>query len=129
MPASDRRGFTLIELLVVAVILGVLATLAVAKTAATKDKAKLASVKSDLHALQVSQEAHYTTYAAYGTLAQLTSRVRFTLSKGNTATVTATSTGYTGTITNASITKGFKKCQVSVGAGVASTLDGVFVCS
>ncbi len=129
MARNDRRGLTLVELLVVAVIIGILAAIAIPRLSTTKDKAKLAAVKSDLHALQVSQEAHLAAYGTYGTLAQLTTRTRLTLSAGNTAAAAATTSGYTVTVTNASISTGFKKCQVTVGRGSAPTVDGKFICS
>jgi hypothetical protein len=37
--------------------------------------------------------------------------------------------GFTATVSNSSITTGFTKCQVQVGAGAASTVDGVIACS
>jgi prepilin-type N-terminal cleavage/methylation domain-containing protein len=43
-----RKGFTLVELLVITVILGILAAIAIAKFAAAKDEAYIASMKSDL---------------------------------------------------------------------------------
>ncbi|HLG05625.1 MAG TPA: prepilin-type N-terminal cleavage/methylation domain-containing protein, partial [Gemmatimonadales bacterium] len=52
----NRKGFTLIELLIVVVIIGILAAIAIPKFAATKDKAKLASVKTDLRNIMTSQE-------------------------------------------------------------------------
>ena len=55
---SERNGFTLIELLIVVVIIGILAAIAVPKFGATKDKAKLASVKADLRNLVSAQEAY-----------------------------------------------------------------------
>ena len=65
MPRADRKGFTLIELLVVVVILGILASIAIPKFAATKDKAKLATVKSDLKNIMTAQEAYFYDYATY----------------------------------------------------------------
>ena len=77
---SDRKGFTLIELLIVVVIIGILAAIAIPKFAATKDKAKLASVKTDLRNMMTAQEAYFSDYSTYGTFAQLqgaaTSRCR-----------------------------------------------------
>jgi type II secretion system protein G len=126
---GNRKGFTLIELLIVVVIIGILAAIAIPKFAATKDKAKLASVKTDLRNLMTAEEAYFSDYATYGTFAQLQAASAFSLSTGNTGTVTAVASGYTGTVTNSTITSVLDQCQVQVGAGAASTLDGVIVCS
>ena len=56
---SNRKGFTLIELLIVVVIIGILAAIAIPKFAATKDKAKLASVKTDLRNSMTAEEAYF----------------------------------------------------------------------
>lgn len=48
---SRRPGFTLIELLIVVVIIGVLAAIAIPKFGSSKDKAYVASMKSDLRSL------------------------------------------------------------------------------
>ncbi|MGH7585034.1 MAG: type IV pilin protein [Gemmatimonadales bacterium] len=53
----NRKGFTLIELLIVVVIIGILAAIAIPKFAATKQKAYLASMKSDLRNLATAQES------------------------------------------------------------------------
>lgn len=125
----NRKGFTLIELLIVVVIIGILAAIAIPKFAATKDKAKLASIKSDLRNLMTAQEAYFSDNSTYGTLAQLQTASNFGLSGGNNGAAAAVVTGYTATVTNASITGGFTKCTVQVGAGAASTADGVIICS
>jgi prepilin-type N-terminal cleavage/methylation domain-containing protein len=55
-----RKGFTLIELLIVVVIIGILAAIAIPKFANTKEKAYVASMKSDLRNLVTAQEAYYS---------------------------------------------------------------------
>jgi prepilin-type N-terminal cleavage/methylation domain-containing protein len=126
----NRKGFTLIELLIVVVIIGILAAIAIPKFAATKDKAKLASVKTDLRNLMTAQEAYFSDYATYGTFAQLQTASNFTVSAGNgTPAVTPAASGFTATITNSTITSPIDQCTVQVGAGAASTLDGVIACS
>ncbi len=68
----NRKGFTLIELLIVVVIIGILAAIAIPKFATTKDKAKLASVKTDLRNYMTAQEAYFSDKALYGDVAALT---------------------------------------------------------
>ena len=126
---NKTAGFTLIELLIVVVIIGLLATIAIPKFAATKDKAKLASIRSDLRNIMTAQEAYTADYSTFATLAQLQAATNYTFSPGNSAAVAASVTGYSATITNTSITSALDECQVQVGGGVASTLDGVIVCS
>ncbi|HTS88411.1 MAG TPA: prepilin-type N-terminal cleavage/methylation domain-containing protein, partial [Gemmatimonadales bacterium] len=53
----SKKGFTLIELLIVVVIIGILAAIAIPKFANTKQKAIVASMKSDLRNLVTAQEA------------------------------------------------------------------------
>ena len=57
---SNRKGFTLIELLIVVVIIGILAAIAIPKFANTKEKAYVASMKSDLRNLITAQEAYFS---------------------------------------------------------------------
>jgi prepilin-type N-terminal cleavage/methylation domain-containing protein len=125
----NRKGFTLIELLIVVVIIGILAAIAIPKFAATKDKAKLASVKTDVRNFMTAQEAYFSDYATYGTFAQLQTASNFSLSSGNVGAAAAVASGYTATVTNSTITSTIDQCEVQVGAGAASTLDGTIVCS
>ena len=104
--------------------------MAIPKFAATKDKAKLASVKTDLRNLMTAQEAYYSDNATYAPdYAALQTATNNNLSSGNTATVVGTASGFTATVTNSLITSGITQCTVQVGAGAAATVDGVITCS
>jgi prepilin-type N-terminal cleavage/methylation domain-containing protein len=131
MRMSNRKGFTLIELLIVVVIIGILAAIAIPKFAATKDKAKLASVKTDLRNSMTAQEAYFSDFTKYGSFADLQTKSNFTLSAGNTNAGSAGGTaGYAMTFSNPTISTGIKTCTVAVGASAAtSTVDGVIICS
>ncbi|MGH7548613.1 MAG: type IV pilin protein [Gemmatimonadales bacterium] len=61
----NRKGFTLIELLIVVVIIGILAAIAIPKFANTKEKAYIASMKSDLRNLVTAEEAYFADSANY----------------------------------------------------------------
>jgi prepilin-type N-terminal cleavage/methylation domain-containing protein len=54
----NKKGFTLIELLIVVVIIGILAAIAIPKFGNTKEKAYLASMKSDLRNLATYEESY-----------------------------------------------------------------------
>jgi prepilin-type N-terminal cleavage/methylation domain-containing protein len=59
------RGFTLIELLIVVVIIGILAAIAVPKFAATKERAFMGTMKSDLRNLATAQESYFYDHNQY----------------------------------------------------------------
>jgi type IV pilus assembly protein PilA len=61
----NRKGFTLIELLIVVVIIGILAAIAIPKFANTKEKAYIASMKSDLRNLVTAEEAYFADSVKY----------------------------------------------------------------
>jgi prepilin-type N-terminal cleavage/methylation domain-containing protein len=61
----NRKGFTLIELLIVVVIIGILAAIAIPKFANTKEKAYVASMKSDLRNLVNAEEAYFADWTTY----------------------------------------------------------------
>jgi len=129
MTSDNKRGFTIIELLVVVVIIGILAAIAIPKFAMTKDKSRMASVKSDLRNTMTAEEAYFADYSTFGSLSQLQANSNYTLSQGNAGSVTTASNGYTATISNATITSGMTQCTVQSGAGATSGVDGVIICS
>jgi prepilin-type N-terminal cleavage/methylation domain-containing protein len=55
-----REGFTLIELLIVIVIIGILAAIAIPKFGATREKAYVKAMESDLRNLAAQQEIYYS---------------------------------------------------------------------
>ena len=124
----NRKGFTLIELLIVVVIIGILAAIAIPKFAATKDKAKLASVKTDIRNYMTAQEGYFSDFALYGTYAQLGSQQGFRLSAGNSGVGTGTAGGYNIVVTNTSIASSPNACNVLVGTVANVTNDGVIIC-
>ena len=85
----SKKGFTLIELLIVVVIIGILAAIAIPKFANTKEKAYLASMKSDLRNGATYEESYAAdsagTYFSGNGTAQ-----GFTPSQNVTMTATAT---------------------------------------
>lgn len=129
MPQHSKAGFTLIELLIVVVIIGILATIAIPKFAATKDKSKLASVRTDVRNIMTAQEAYWADFGTFATIPQLQSATNYTFSPGNSAAASASASGYTATVTNSTITSTLDECSVQVGGGAASTIDGLVVCS
>jgi type II secretory pathway pseudopilin PulG len=101
----------LIELLVVVLIIGVLAAVAIPKFTGTRDKAYLASMKSDLRNLITVQEAYMSDNNSYATA---TSQLAFAASTGVTVTIGSADTqGWNATATHTATSR---TCAIFVGA-------------
>ena len=137
MSNTTRKGFTLIELLIVVVIIGILAAIAIPKFANTKEKAYLASMKSDLRNMATAEEAYFADFQVYasGTGSNLAgvgtpmAGTGFVPSSG--VTVTATATGGTGWSATSSHSGTAKTCAIYVGVGAVApaTVEGEPKCN
>ena len=135
MRNTIRKGFTLIELLIVVVIIGILAAIAIPKFANTKEKAYLASMKSDLRNMATTEESYfadnqvYVSGSASNTTSGTTSLNGFVPSSGVTLTAAATGgTGWSATTGHSATTK---TCAIFVGVAAVSpaTVEGEPKCN
>ncbi len=107
----SNKGFTLIELLIVVVIIGILAAIAIPKFAATKQKAYIAAVKTDLKNLATVEEgyasSHNGTYlitgVIHGSPPDSLAGFAYTPSAGVTVTLGGVVGGWSATATHASV--------------------------
>jgi prepilin-type N-terminal cleavage/methylation domain-containing protein len=121
---SNKKGFTLIELLIVVVIIGILAAIAIPKFANTKEKAYIASMKSDLRNLVTAQEAYFSDNNSTYSASTGAMGTNFQSSSGVTVTInSSTNTGWTASAKQNSTTK---TCTISLGGG--STQEGTPIC-
>jgi len=137
MRSNLRKGFTLIELLIVVVIIGILAAIAIPKFANTKEKAYLASMKSDLRNMATTQEGYFSDWQVYtgGSASNVggstTSLQGFVPSSGVTITVTAAAgppAGWSATTTHNATSK---TCAIFINttAVAPATVDGEPKCT
>ena len=111
----DNKGFTLIELLIVVVIIGILAAIAIPKFSATREKAFVSAMKSDLKNLASQQEIYYADNYTYTTDV---AALGFSASEGvNMAIGTANATGWAATATHDGTTD---VCDVFYGDAAAT---------
>ena len=118
MPMT-KRGFTLLELVVVVLIIGVLAAIAIPRFASTKDRAYVATMKSDLRNLVTAEESYQSTHGVYTTNGP---NMSFAASTGVTVSIgTADSSGWNATAKhNASS----KTCGIYVGTATPPVSGG-----
>jgi prepilin-type N-terminal cleavage/methylation domain-containing protein len=126
--STRRDGFTLIELLIVVVIIGILAAIAIPKFSSTREKAFLASMKSDLRNLATLQDIYH--HGSYTYSADF-SDIGFIESEGVTVTVSeADGTGWAATSAHA----GYPAQSCSLFNGDATpvapaTVEGQITCT
>jgi type IV pilus assembly protein PilA len=121
---TNRKGFTLIELLIVVVIIGILAAIAIPKFANTKEKAYVASMKSDLRNLVTAQEAYFSDHNSSYANAISSMGTNYRASSGVTVTMgTVTNTGWGASSVHNSTAK---TCYITVGG--TATNEGEPVC-
>jgi prepilin-type N-terminal cleavage/methylation domain-containing protein len=124
MRNTTRKGFTLIELLIVVVIIGILAAIAIPKFANTKEKAYLASMKSDLRNMATVQEGYFSDNQVYtaGTATNRggtqTALSGFVPSAG--VQVVAAATGGTGWSATSAHSATTKTCSIFIGVAAVS---------
>jgi len=96
---TQKQGFTLIEVLIVVVIIGILASIAIPKFTAVREKAFVSAVKADLRNLANLQDVYYNDYYTYTTS---TAAVGYQPSEGVVVTIgEATNTGWSATASHA----------------------------
>ncbi|QJR34343.1 type IV pilin protein [Gemmatimonas groenlandica] len=122
MPALMRRrtGFTIIELLIVVLIIGILASVAIAKFGESKRRAYLTAMKSDLRGLATIAESRYTSDNSYESV------VAPQGSDGVTLTFTGTVSGWSGTATHVGVPGVL--CTIAAGSSLAANAPSEPVC-
>jgi prepilin-type N-terminal cleavage/methylation domain-containing protein len=127
---QQRQGFTLIELLIVVVIIGILASIAIPKFSATREKAFISTMKSDLKNLASQQEIYYNEHFSYA--ATLTD-AEADASDGVTITINENSgTGWAATATHAGIPAeqcGLFHGDAAAAGGSPAVEPGIVTCS
>jgi type II secretion system protein G len=119
----NRKGFTLIELLIVVVIIGILAAIAIPKFANTKEKAYIASEKSDLRNLATAEESYFSDNQTYTTDQ---TAMNFTPSTG--VTVSGMAADGKGWKADASHSATTRACHIAFGSQATTTNDGIISC-
>jgi type IV pilus assembly protein PilA len=121
----NRKGFTLIELLIVVVIIGILAAIAIPKFANTKEKAVVASMKSDLRNMVTANEGFFSDNNDYaGNIGPVQVNglagagvVAFSPTTGNALVLNyVDAAGWSATVTNPAVTSASNDvCGIFVG--------------
>jgi prepilin-type N-terminal cleavage/methylation domain-containing protein len=124
----STKGFTLIELLIVVVIIGILAAIAIPKFAATKEKAYMATMKTDLKNLATAEEGYASSYnGAYftgtATSAAMIANSNYSPSQNVTVVIATSGQGYNAKATMP-IQQTSKTCDIFVGSAAVKVASG-----
>lgn len=126
----NRRGMTLIELMLVCIIIGLLAMIALPRLQHVKDRASVATMKSDLRQFAMHQESYFYDRASYTDDVGLLEADGYQASRNVTISVNeATVTGWSATAQHAET---LTECYLFIGNASplgAATLEGSLECS
>ena len=123
----DNKGFTLIELLIVVVIIGILAAIAIPKFSATREKAYVSAMKSDLKNLASQQEIYYSDNYQYTTSA---TALGFAQSQGVTVAIgAADGTGWSASSTHSGTPSACAVFYGTASAVAPATIAGAVTCN
>ena len=127
---AKKSGFTLIELLIVVVIVGILASIAIPKFNASRERSFVSTMKSDLKNLATYQEIHHNGAFTYSTSLGTLEMVP---SNGVTININeATGAGWAATAVHAGL--GAEHCglyqgNAAVAGGDPGVAEGVIACT
>jgi len=127
---GKKSGFTLIELLIVVVIIGILASIAIPKFNASREKSFVSTMKSALKNLATYQEIHHNGAFTYSTSL---SNLEMVPSNGVTIDINeATGAGWAATAVHAGLTAehcGLYQGNAAVAGGDPGLAEGVIACT
>ena len=116
----NKKGFTLIELLIVVVIIGILAAIAIPRFGATRDRAFVSAMQSDLNQVRTAQEMYYqdNAFVYASAIGDLTAANLYTGTTGVTMVINAGN----GTTWDASATHGSTAVACDYDAAVGTII-------
>jgi prepilin-type N-terminal cleavage/methylation domain-containing protein len=130
MSNRGQRGFTLVELLIVVVIIGILASIAIPKFTAVREKAFRAAMMSDLKNLASQQEVYHNDHFVYASTITAAEAIP---SEGVTITINeATGTGWAATASHLGLASeqcGIYHGNAAAAGGSPAAAVGVVTCT